>query len=189
MNTDFPSSKESFVLQFQTITCVPYFQTSCPFLKWEKKPYRKGYTIPVYSTTLNLKQILGTVLHSAGLGNKKLPTPSMLNITVYGPLSQYSLLWMLFLHLDCGPTKCLAMFHLQTYLGKQSTASFKYFARCFSQTFLAAFPCADRIDTLFYSPYLTQKFTFLEAVFLHLIIFIILKLIISILLSCHTKSF
>lgn len=67
----------------------------------KKKTYRKGYTIPVYSTTLNLKQILGTVLHSVGLGNKKLPAPSMLNITVYGPLSHYSPLWVLFLHLDC----------------------------------------------------------------------------------------
>lgn len=91
--------------------------------------------------------------------------------------------------LSAGPTKRLAVFLLQTYLGKQSPAIFKHSARCFSQTFLAGFPCTDRTDTLFYSPYLTQKLAFLEAVFLHLIIFTILKLIISTLLSCHRKSF
>lgn len=92
----FPSSKKTFVVQFQTITPIPYdtdFQRSCSFSKREKKTYRKGYTLPVYSTALNLKQILGIVLHS--IEAKSSPHPSTLNITVYDPLPQHSPLWVL----------------------------------------------------------------------------------------------
>lgn len=156
------------------------------------KNVHQGQNIFVLQYNTYLKQIFWLILHNVGFGSEHVPTffhaEQIIQLFTFFCQSLILSGCAFYTWIACWACRIFGNFPSPNIFEKKHlTLVFMPFASCLSNSPLEMLPCIypDRIYILFYSPYLTQNFTF-WIVFNNFLLYLITS---STLLSCHTGSF